>query len=350
MVVTYAIPALFFLIFLEYLFCRLKGRGYYLAIDTLSNLAAGILSRLTKPFLKFFSIGVYIIIYENFRLFTAEDLPPTLFYISLVFYFFLIDFCYYTKHRAQHRINFLWGTHIIHHQSENFNLSVAFRQSAISSAFTFIFDLPVALLGLSPGWFVLFNGINLLYQFLIHTETVGKLGFLEIFMNTPSHHRVHHGKNPKYIDKNYAGVFIIWDKLLGTFQAEEETPRYGVTTPPRTFNPITANLHFYQILWQEGKKQSSFAAKLALWFQPPERIYHTDLEKSEFVEAYHRGFRLPNLLPISMFYVVVTVLTFAMLLFSADISPIYLCALLLIIMTDLPFRIFVNRRLKREAP
>ena len=127
--------------------------------------------------------------------------------------------------------------HIVHHHSERLNLSVAFRRSAFSPLFTFVFELPLALLGLPLWWFVLLSAINIFYQFLIHTETIGKLGWLETFMNTPSHHRVHHGREPKYIDKNFASVFIIWDKLLGTFQAEEETPDYGVTTPPANFQP-----------------------------------------------------------------------------------------------------------------
>lgn len=342
MVVTYSIPVLFLLVFLEYLYCKLRKRGRYLGLDTLSNLGVGILSRLTMPFTKIIAVGVYAVIYENLRLFTISDLPTTWFYVAMVISFFAVDLCYYISHRAQHRINLLWGTHIVHHQSENFNFSVSFRQSAIGSIFTFIFELPLALLGLSPWWFALFNGINLLYQFLIHTETVGKLGFLEIFMNTPSHHRVHHGRNLKYIDKNYAGMFIIWDKWLGTFQPEEETPTYGVTTPPQDFNPITANFHFYQILWRASKKHKRVIDKVALWFLPPERVDPEAAVPTNFRDIYHHNFQLPHLLPVSLFYTLVTVLTFVMLLFAERIAMIHLVALALIVMTDLPFRFFIN--------
>ncbi len=347
MVVTYAIPVLFLFVFVEYVFCKLRKRGRYLGIDTLANLSAGILSRLTIPFTKVLSVGAYVLIYENYRLFTVSDLPMPWFCVAMVFFFFAVDFCYYVNHRVSHRVNFLWGTHIVHHQSENFNFSVAFRQSALGSFFTFVFDLPLALLGLSPWWFGLFYGINLLYQFLIHTETVGKLGFWEIFMNTPSHHRVHHGRDPKYIDKNYAGVFIIWDKWLGTFQAEEETPTYGVTTPPQNFNPVTANYHFFQILWREGKKRRRFADKVALWVAPPEAVESQSVPQSNFRAVYARNFHLPHLLPVSLFYVLVTLLTFAMLLFSENIEPIYLVAVGLILMTDLPFRLVINSLVRR---
>ncbi len=347
MVVTYAIPVLFLFVLLEYLYCKLRKRGRYLGIDTLANLSAGILSRLTVPFTKVISIGAYVLVYEHLRLFTLSDLAAPWLYVALAFCFLAVDFFYYLQHRVSHRVNILWGAHIVHHQSENFNFSVAFRQSAIGSVFTFIFDLPLALLGLDPWYFGLFMGINLLYQFLIHTETVDKLGFLEIFMNTPSHHRVHHGRDPKYIDKNYAGMFIVWDRWLGTFQAEEERPTYGVTTPPQNFNPVTANYHFYQILWREGKKHRHFIDKLALWFLPPEAVESRSLPHSNFRAVYGCNFHLPHLLPVSLFYVLVTLLTFAMLLFAESIEPVYLVAVGLILMTDLPFRLVIDGLVKR---
>jgi len=343
MVVTYAIPVLFLFVLLEYVYCKLRKRGRYLGIDTLANLSVGILSRLTIPFTKAISLGAYLLVYEHLRLFTVSDLPALQLCVALVLCFFAVDFFYYLQHRVSHRVNLLWGAHIVHHQSENFNFSVAFRQSAIGSVLTFVFDLPLALLGLDPWLFGLFMGINLLYQFLIHTEVVDKLGFWEVFMNTPSHHRVHHGRDPKYIDKNYAGMFIIWDKWLGTFQAEEERPTYGVTTPPQNFNPVTANYHFYQILWREAKKHKCFRDKLALLFLPPEAVESKSLpQQSNFRAVYERNFRLPYLLPVSLFYVVVTLLTFAMLLFAERIEPLYLVVVGLILMTDLPFRLVIN--------
>ena len=344
MFAAYAIPALLLCVLLEYLYCRRYQRQSYLALDTLSNLAAGIFSHLTRPFLKLIGIGAYILIYDNFRLLTLSDWPPLLFYASLPFYFLLLDFLFYLSHRATHRINFLWATHIVHHHSERLNLSVAFRRSAFGPMFTFVFELPLALLGLPLWWFVLLSAINIFYQFLIHTETIHKLGWLETFMNTPSHHRVHHGREAQYIDKNFASVFIIWDKLCGTFQAEETTPDYGVTTPPANFNPITANLHYYQVLWRESKKQPTVFSKLALWFAPPEKVAkHISPHHTDYSQMYQQRRKLPHLLPLTLGFALITTLAFVTLLATDQITSAYLPALLLVVALDMLFRFLINK-------
>ena len=349
MFAAYAIPALLLCVLLEYLYCHRYQHKSYLALDTLSNLAAGVFSHLTRPFLKLIGVGAYIIIYDNFRLLTTTDWPPLLFYASLPLYFLLLDFLYYLSHRATHRINFLWATHIVHHHSERLNLSVAFRRSAFGPLFTFVFELPLALLGLSLWWFVLLSAINIFYQFLIHTETIDKLGWLEKFMNTPSHHRVHHGRDPKYLDKNFASVFIIWDKLLGTFQAEEERPDYGVTTPPPDFNPTTANLHFYNVLWQASKEQPRLVDKLQLWVAPPEKIKKSQpAHLSNYSNMYQPQLQPPHLLPIMLFYALIALLTFITLLSSTQITSTYLPALLLILALDLPFRLLLNKHTRSK--
>ena len=344
MFAAFAIPALLFCVLLEYLFCRRFRPQDYYPLDTLSNLAAGLLSHLTRPFFKIVGLTAYLIIYDHCRLLDAASWSPLLFYASLPCYFLLLDFCFYLSHRATHRINFLWAMHIVHHHSERLNLSVAFRRSAISPLFTFVFELPLALLGLPLWWFVLLSAINIFYQFLIHTETIGKLGWLESFMNTPSHHRVHHGREAQYIDKNFGSVFIIWDKLFGTFQAEEATPDYGVTTPPADFNPITANLHFYRVLWQASKKHPRFLDKLALWFAPPEKVekrihpHHTNYSK-----MYQQRRQLPHLLPLTLCLVLITTLAFVTQLATDQLTSAYLPALLLIVALDLLFRFLFNK-------
>ena len=344
MFAAFAIPALLFCVLLEYFYCRRFRPRDYFVLDTISNLAAGLLSHLTRPFFKVIGLTAYVIIYEHCRLLDTTDWPPLLFYASLPCYFLLLDFCFYLSHRATHRINFLWAMHIVHHHSERLNLSVAFRRSAISPLFTFVFELPLALLGLPLWWFVLLSAINIFYQFLIHTETINKLGWLERFMNTPSHHRVHHGREPKYLDKNFGSVFIIWDKLLGTFQAEEETPDYGVTTPPANFNPINANLHFYQVLWQESRKQPRLVDKIAIWFLPPEKVekqipaHHTNYSK-----MYQQRKKLPYLLPLTLCLAMIALLTFIVVLATEQIEFSYLLALLLVIALDLMFRLLINR-------
>jgi hypothetical protein len=182
-----------------------------------------------------------------------------------------VDFTYYWWHRASHRVNVLWAAHIVHHQSEDYNLAVALRQAVLTPVTYLPFSLGLALLGVPPVISASTGALNTLYQFWIHTETVGRLGPLEAVLNTPSHHRVHHGTNPAYLDHNYGGVFIVWDSLFGTFVAEGERPRYGITTPLRSFNPVWAQLHYLVDLARLSRDATSWRARLAVWLEPPER-------------------------------------------------------------------------------
>ncbi len=180
-----------------------------------------------------------------------------------------VDFFYYWFHRASHRVAAIWATHVVHHQSEDYNLAVALRQSALQPAFSWAFYLPLAFIGFPPPMFALLLSINVLYQFWIHTKLIGKLGPLEWILNTPSHHRVHHGSDPKYLDKNHAGTLIIWDRMFGTFQEEEEPPTYGITKPLRSWNPIWANVHFWVDLYKLAQETPSFKDRLLIWVRPP---------------------------------------------------------------------------------
>lgn len=215
-------------------------------------------------FLKIFIIAGYKFIYDHFRVFTI----PVNFFTGIVL-FILIDFSYYWFHRFAHRVNIMWGTHMVHHQSHEFNLSVALRQSWFDNIFNWFFYIPLAVLGFNDVWFFALFSLNTIYQFIIHTRTIGKLGFLELFMNTPSHHRVHHGSNRKYIDKNYGGVFIIWDKLFNTFVEEKEEVIYGITTPLSSSNPVFLNIGYWLKLKNDLKKISIIKNKWRYLFYPP---------------------------------------------------------------------------------
>ncbi|MDZ7716719.1 MAG: sterol desaturase family protein [Balneolaceae bacterium] len=179
-------------------------------------------------------------------------------WITFAALFVLYDLCFYWDHRMSHQVSLFWGGHVVHHQSEDFNLSVALRQSSTDFIWSFPFYLPLAVLGFQPVQFVLVAGLNLLYQFWIHTEHIDKLGWFEKIMNTPSHHRVHHGRDPKYIDQNYAGVFIIWDKMFGTFTEEEERPTYGITKPVNSWNPLYVNFAHYIDLYKQVRESESW--------------------------------------------------------------------------------------------
>jgi alkylglycerol monooxygenase len=246
--IVLSIPIFFILIGIELVVERFSHRKLYRLPDAIANLSCGITSQLSGLFMRILAIGIYEIVYANFALFTLDR--SWLYWLGL---FLLTDFTYYWAHRMSHEINLFWGGHVVHHQSEEYNLSVALRQSSFQVVWTFAFSLPIALLGFNTVDFVLISAFNTLYQFWIHTETINKMGWFEYVFNTPSHHRVHHGRNPKYIDKNHAGSLIIWDKMFGTFQAEEERPTYGITKPINSWNAVWANFSHYVVMADETK-------------------------------------------------------------------------------------------------
>jgi alkylglycerol monooxygenase len=230
--IVLSIPVFFILIGIELLVERFTHQKLYRLQDSIANISCGITSQLSGLFLSIFGIGIYQLLFEKFAIFTLER-TTWWYWIALIL---LVDFAYYWAHRMSHEVNLFWGGHVVHHQSEEYNLSVALRQSSLQVIWTFAFNLPIALLGFQTLDFVLVAAFNTLYQFWIHTETIGKLPrWIELIFNTPSHHRVHHGRNPKYIDRNHAGSLIIWDRMFGTFQAEEEKPTYGITKPLKSY-------------------------------------------------------------------------------------------------------------------
>ncbi|MHA7128599.1 sterol desaturase family protein [Algoriphagus namhaensis] len=262
--VVIAIPMYFILMAVEMITLRFQKHPGYRLNDAITNINCGVISQVTGVFIKVLSIGIYTMIYEYLAFF---HIPNNLWTFLLLF--FLYDFCYYWAHRKSHEINLFWGGHVVHHSSEEYNLSVALRQSSTQTFWTFFFYFPLALLGFDPVMLVLASGINLLYQFWIHTEAIGKMGFFEKFMNTPSHHRVHHGRNPKYIDKNHGGTFILFDKWFGTFQEEEETPTYGITTPVNSWNPVWVNLAHYATMKKELAMIPNWRDKILYLFNKP---------------------------------------------------------------------------------
>jgi len=263
--VILAIPVFFILIGMEVAYGYFKDRKIYRLNDAVTNISCGIVEQLTGVFAKVFTVAAYAFIYENFRLFTLED---TWYWIVLCF--IGVDFFYYWAHRMSHEVNLFWLGHVVHHQSEDYNLSVALRQSTFQKMFTFYFYFPMAIMGFKTEWFLLMGAFNLLYQFWIHTEVITKLPrWYEYLFNTPSHHRVHHGRNPKYIDKNHAGTLMIWDRMFGTFQEEEEMPTYGITTPTNSWNPVTANVQPFIRLWRELKTVPGILNKLKFTFATP---------------------------------------------------------------------------------
>ncbi len=260
-----AIPVYFLLIGIELIVHAVQSTKSYRLNDSVTNINCGVTSQVSGAFLKVLSIGFYTLIYEQLRVYSVPNNAAT-----WIIAFFAYDFFYYWAHRMSHQVNLFWGGHSVHHQSEEYNLSVALRQSSTQTIWTFLFYTPMALIGIDPLVLVSVSGFNLLYQFWIHTESINKLPkWFEWFFNTPSHHRVHHARNPKYIDKNHAGTFIIWDRMFGTFKEEEEKPTYGITKNLNSWNPVWANFAHYNDMLIDLKSINGFKDKLTYLFQKP---------------------------------------------------------------------------------
>jgi sterol desaturase/sphingolipid hydroxylase (fatty acid hydroxylase superfamily) len=208
-----------------------------------------------------------------------------------VLLFFAEDFCYYWFHRFHHEVRFFWAAHVNHHSSRYFNLSTALRQSWTTPITGPIFWVPLALLGFHPFMILTAQAVSLIYQFWIHTELIGRLGPLERVLNTPSHHRVHHGANVEYLDRNYAGILIVWDRLFGSFEPERAPVDYGLTKNIRTFNPVQIAFHEWQGMFRDVLRARSWREAAQFLLQPPgwspdgSTLTARQMQRRAFVEA-----------------------------------------------------------------
>ncbi len=243
----------------------LPANARYTKRETLCNFTLAIMHQGSDILAGLFISYLYLSVFD-WRLFDID--------ISLTSFLLLIvaqDFCYYWFHRCSHRIRYMWAAHVVHHSSETMNFSTAFRQSLMYPiAGMWIFWLPLVIIGFPPNMVVLVVLFNLALQFFVHTQAIKSIGPLEYVFNSPSHHRVHHGRNPKYIDKNYAGVLIIWDKMFGTFEPEIETVVYGITKPVNSVNPITVTFAEWRDLFRDvTAKGLSIQQRMQILFRPP---------------------------------------------------------------------------------
>ncbi len=264
--VLYAVPFFFLLIGLELLADRWRGMRSYRLADAVSSLSTGVLSQATGLLTKAVGLLTYTFAWQQLALFELSADSLWVWLLAFVFY----DFCYYWNHRLGHERNVLWAAHAVHHQSEDYNLSTALRQTSTGFVFGWLFYLPMAVAGVPPLVFLTVAALNLLYQFWVHTRHIPKLGWFEWLFITPSNHRVHHAQNPVYMDRNYGGVFIVWDRMFATFQEEldDEPVIFGVTTPLASWNPLWANLQVYAGLWRDARRAASWWDRLRIWFMP----------------------------------------------------------------------------------
>lgn len=277
-------------VLLEMAYSKWSGRKLYQAGETFVNIACGILERLLDLLIFVLLFGVFRWIHGSG--YTLFDLPHPLqawMYLPLLP---ATDFCWYWYHRCSHRINLLWGLHIVHHQSEDYNLSIFFRATGLQSLVRIFFWLPLPLIGFAPLDCLAGIGFLAVYQFLMHTQVPGRFRLLEPWIATPSHHRVHHAANAHYIDKNYAGLFTFYDRLFGSYALEEEAPRYGITNTFRRTNLWSVYFDYFQDLWTVLRQARTGQSWRTLLFGPPEKmpsdakISHVALLRSDGVHLW----------------------------------------------------------------
>lgn len=251
------------LLVLELLFNFVFNKKAFDFQDTISNLGTGIVNQFMNLFVLFLVMTGYGYLHNNFAI-TQIELTTMNFMILLL----AVDFLFYWFHRWGHEINILWAAHSPHHSSEEFNLSVGLRASLTQRLLSFSMFWPLTLIGFEPNHIYIASGVHLMLGFWHHTKLIPKLGWFEFLFNSPSHHRVHHGTNEQYLDKNYAEILIIWDRIFGTFEEEKEEVRYGILRHPDTYSTYGINFHFWSMLWSDCKETKSWWNKVRLWFMP----------------------------------------------------------------------------------
>jgi sterol desaturase/sphingolipid hydroxylase (fatty acid hydroxylase superfamily) len=272
---VYAIPIFFVLMGVEALVNRARfGATRYRLVDSIANLGCGVGQQLLGVFFGVLRVVGYAWVYDRFRLATIPSGSVT----AWVALFLGVDLAYYVFHRVSHRVGFMWAAHVVHHQSEEYNLSVALRQSWLDQLVEWIFYTPFALFGFPPAMFAAVSGLNTLYAFWPHTRAIGRLGPFEWIFNTPSAHRVHHAVNPRYIDKNYASMFVIWDRLFGTYEREREEPVFGTLKRLPGTSPLHANVEPWRDLAASARAVRGLRAKLRVWLGPPAATYAAAVE------------------------------------------------------------------------
>jgi len=269
-VIVFATPVFLLLIGIEFAWGWARKRNTYRLDDAINSISLGMLSEISKVFTRLLRVGIYGAVYTSVSLVPIEQAREfwTTWYgwlLALLFY----DFCYYWLHRAGHETAIFWAAHVVHHQSQDYNLSTALRQTSSGALLGWLFYLPMAIAGVPPLVFGVVALIDLLYQFWVHTEHVPKLGWFDRWFCSPSNHRVHHAINDGYLDRNYGGVLIVWDRIFGSFEEESEKCIYGTRSPLDSWDPLWSNAEVYWALAQDSWHARNWLDKLRVWLKPP---------------------------------------------------------------------------------
>ncbi len=267
-IILYAIPFFMISMLIELYINYKKRKDLYILKDSISSITMGLGSMLVDILTKIIYYSFFLYLYNNFRLFTF----PNTWYIVVIL-LILEDCIFYWKHRFGHHLRILWASHSVHHSSKMFNLSTALRQEWTGRYFGIVFNIILPIIGFHPFMILFVHSISLIYQYWIHTQTIGKMpAWFEFFMNTPSHHRVHHGSNDRYLDKNHAGIFIVWDKLFGTFQEElkDEKVIFGLTKNLESYKIWdVASYEWLNLCKDVSQKNISLKDRFLYLFKPP---------------------------------------------------------------------------------
>jgi alkylglycerol monooxygenase len=262
---AFAIPAFFVFVYLEYVLAVRKNKAYVFKYESsVSNVSIGIAERLLNLFIAASFFDLFNYIYDHYAVFNI----PNVWWVWVLL-ILATDLVWYWYHRLGHEVNFLWAAHIVHHQSEEFNLTVSARITTFQALIRGFFWCALPFLGFHPTMVMVILTVHGAYSFFTHTQLIGKLGWLENILITPSLHGVHHASNEKYLDKNYGDVFVFWDKLFGTFQKEEEAPTYGLTHPIKSYSFLWQHFHYYLELLEACKRETGFKNKLKVVFGSP---------------------------------------------------------------------------------
>ncbi|WP_233840636.1 sterol desaturase family protein [Dyella sp. 2HG41-7] len=266
-IMAWAIPGFFILIGIELLIAKWRGRDVYYINDAINSLGLGVVSQIVGVFTKLFAIGIYAWFAAHAALWTLPSNSIWVWISGLLLY----DLLYYWLHRLGHEVNVLWAAHVVHHQSESYNLTTALRQTGSGFLLGWIAYLPMALLGYPTEVFAVIAIIDMLYQFWVHTEVIDRLGWFDRVFCSPSNHRAHHAVNDRYLDHNYGGILIVWDRLFGTFVEEndDDPPIYGTRAPLQSWNPLWANAEVYWAMLKDSWHARSLLDKLRVWIKPP---------------------------------------------------------------------------------
>ena len=266
-IMAWAIPGFFVLIGIELLVAKWRGRDVYAINDAINSLSLGVISQIVGVFTKLFTIGIYAWFAAHAARWTLPANSLWVWISGLLLY----DVLYYWLHRWGHEVNVLWAAHVVHHQSERYNLTTALRQTGSGFLLGWIVYVPMAVLGYPTEVFAVIALIDLLYQFWVHTEVVDRLGWFDRVFCSPSNHRAHHAVNDRYLDRNYGGILIVWDRLFGTFVEENDSdpPVYGTRSPLQSWNPLWANVEVYRAMLHDSWHAHHWVDKLRVWYKRP---------------------------------------------------------------------------------